>query len=130
MGVDYAYTIAHKAPQRTSKSPRGVVARGGVIRPTREADLRVCLLSLGAGLLVGLIYSLLGVRSPALPVVALVGLLGILIADQIIPVAKHMLDGSHLAAAWAPIARRCAHLRPPAWAPRARIAKQKAIGGT
>jgi xanthosine utilization system XapX-like protein len=33
-------------------------------------------------------------------VVALVGLFGILIGEQIIPVAKHMLDGSQLAAAW------------------------------
>lgn len=62
--------------------------------------MRVYLLSLGAGLLVGVVYSLLNVRSPAPPVVALVGLLGILIGEQIIPVAKRMLDGSHLAAAW------------------------------
>jgi xanthosine utilization system XapX-like protein len=33
-------------------------------------------------------------------VVALVGLFGILIGEQIIPIAKHMLDGSHLADAW------------------------------
>jgi XapX domain-containing protein len=64
------------------------------------AKMRVYLLSLGAGLLVGVIYSLLNVRSPAPPVVALVGLMGILIGEQILPVAKHMLDGSHLAAAW------------------------------
>jgi XapX domain-containing protein len=64
------------------------------------ARMRVYLLSLGAGLLVGVVYSLLNVRSPAPPVVALVGLFGILIGEQIIPVAKHMLDGSHLAAAW------------------------------
>jgi XapX domain-containing protein len=64
------------------------------------AKMRVYLLSLGAGLLVGVIYSLLNVRSPAPPVVALVGLFGILIGEQIIPVVKHMLDGSHLAAAW------------------------------
>jgi XapX domain-containing protein len=64
------------------------------------AKMRVYLLSLGAGLLVGVVYSLLNVRSPAPPVVALVGLLGILIGEQIIPVVKHMLDGSHLAAAW------------------------------
>jgi XapX domain-containing protein len=64
------------------------------------ANMRVYLLSLGAGLLVGVVYSLLNVRSPAPPVVALVGLMGILIGEQIIPVAKHMLDGSHLAAAW------------------------------
>ena len=62
--------------------------------------MRIYLLSLGAGLLVGVIYSMLNVRSPAPPVVALVGLLGILIGEQIIPVARHMLDGSHLAAAW------------------------------
>ena len=64
------------------------------------ADMRTYLLSLGAGLLVGIVYSLLNVRSPAPPVVALVGLLGILIGEQIIPVARHMLDGAHLAAAW------------------------------
>jgi XapX domain-containing protein len=64
------------------------------------AKMRVYLLSLGAGLLVGIVYSLLNVRSPAPPVVALVGLFGILVGEQIIPVAKHMLDGSHLAAAW------------------------------
>ncbi|MGH6861173.1 MAG: XapX domain-containing protein, partial [Phyllobacterium sp.] len=45
-------------------------------------------LSLGAGLLVGIVYSLLSVRSPAPPVIALVGLLGILVGEQIIPLAK------------------------------------------
>ncbi len=64
------------------------------------ADMRVYLLSLGAGLLVGIIYSLLNVRSPAPPVVALVGLLGILVGEQIIPVTKHLLAGAHLATAW------------------------------
>ena len=64
------------------------------------ADMRTYLLSLGAGLLVGIVYSLLNVRSPAPPVVALVGLLGMLIGEQIIPVARHMLEGSQLAAAW------------------------------
>ncbi len=62
--------------------------------------MRLYLLSLGAGLLVGIVYSLLNVRSPAPPLVALVGLLGILVGEQIIPVARHMLDGSNLAAAW------------------------------
>src|SRR5258708_1774952 len=62
--------------------------------------MRVYFLSLGAGLVVGILYSLLNVRSPAPPVVALVGLLGILVGEQIIPVAKHMVEGSHLAAAW------------------------------
>ncbi len=64
------------------------------------AGMRTYLVSLSAGLLVGIVYSLLNVRSPAPPVVALVGLLGILVGEQIIPLARHMLEGSHLAAAW------------------------------
>jgi len=62
--------------------------------------MKIYLVSLGAGVLVGVIYSLLNVRSPAPPLVALVGLLGILVGEQIIPVARHMLDGSRLVAAW------------------------------
>ncbi|WP_049293629.1 DUF1427 family protein [Franconibacter helveticus] len=42
------------------------------------------LISLGAGVLIGLIYALLKVRSPAPPAVALVGLLGMLAGEQII----------------------------------------------
>jgi XapX domain-containing protein len=61
--------------------------------------MKLYVLSLGAGLLVGLIYSLLHVRSPAPPLVALVGLLGILIGEQIIPVGKQMLNGSAFASA-------------------------------
>ena len=62
--------------------------------------MRVYLLSLGAGLLVGIVYSLLNVRSPAPPVVALIGLLGILVGEQVIPMARNLLEGSHIAAAW------------------------------
>jgi XapX domain-containing protein len=62
--------------------------------------MKMYLLSLGAGLLVGMIYSLLNIRSPAPPLVALVGLMGILIGEQAIPVAKQILSGDTLAAAW------------------------------
>jgi len=62
--------------------------------------MKIYLLSLGAGVLVGVIYSLLNVRSPAPPLVALVGLLGILAGEQIVPVAKQMIAGHGLAAAW------------------------------
>jgi XapX domain-containing protein len=58
--------------------------------------MKIYLVSLGAGVLVGVIYSLLNVRSPAPPLIALVGLLGILCGEQIIPVGKHVLAGSHL----------------------------------
>ena len=62
--------------------------------------MRMYLLSLGAGVLVGVIYSLLNVRSPAPPLVALVGLLGILIGEQVIPVGKRLIAGSSVGVAW------------------------------
>ncbi|GLQ99351.1 XapX domain-containing protein [Dyella mobilis] len=62
--------------------------------------MKLYLLSLGAGILVGIIYCLLNVRSPAPPLVALVGLLGILIGEQVIPVGKQMLSGTAVATAW------------------------------
>ena len=58
--------------------------------------MKLYVLSLGAGLLVGIIYSMLSVRSPAPPLVALIGLLGILVGEQVIPVSKQLLRG----AAW------------------------------
>lgn len=51
------------------------------------------LISLAVGLLVGLIYSLLGVRSPAPPAIALLGLLGMLIGEQMVPIARRVLSG-------------------------------------
>ena len=52
------------------------------------------LLSLGAGLLVGIAYSLMGVRSPAPPVIALIGLAGILLGEQMLPIARRMIAPS------------------------------------
>lgn len=49
------------------------------------------LLSLGAGMLVGVLYSLLGVRSPAPPVIALLGLLGMLLGEQAIPLVRKIV---------------------------------------
>ncbi|AJX13251.1 XapX domain-containing protein [Burkholderia ubonensis] len=62
--------------------------------------MKIYVLSLLAGVLVGVIYSLLHVRSPAPPLVALVGLLGILAGEQIVPVAKQMLSGTAFHTAW------------------------------
>ena len=56
--------------------------------------MKLYVLSLAAGLLVGVVYSLLQVRSPAPPLVALVGLLGILLGEQIVPVGKQLLAGT------------------------------------
>jgi XapX domain-containing protein len=44
--------------------------------------------SLALGLLVGVIYGLFHVRSPAPPIIALVGLLGILLGEQIPPLVR------------------------------------------
>lgn len=63
--------------------------------------MKLYALSLAAGILVGVVYSLLHVRSPAPPLVALVGLLGILLGEQIVPVGMHWLAGSSLGAACA-----------------------------
>jgi len=49
------------------------------------------LVSAALGLLVGIIYALFNVRSPAPPVIALVGLLGILVGEQIPPLVKDVL---------------------------------------
>jgi XapX domain-containing protein len=56
--------------------------------------MKLYVLSVGAGLLVGIIYSLLNVRSPAPPLIALLGLLGMLVGEQVIPVGKKLLNGS------------------------------------
>ena len=62
--------------------------------------MKVYLLSLGAGLLVGIVYSLLNVRSPAPPIIALVGLLGILLGEQVIPFARSIIGKEPAAVSW------------------------------
>jgi len=62
--------------------------------------MRPYLLALGAGLLVGVVYALLKVRSPAPPVIALVGLLGMLIGEQIPPLVRAFLKTDTTPIAW------------------------------
>jgi XapX domain-containing protein len=62
--------------------------------------MKLYLVSLGVGILVGVIYALLQVRSPAPPVVALIGLLGMLIGEQVVPPVKRLLAGEAVTAAW------------------------------
>lgn len=62
--------------------------------------MKIYVLSLAVGLLVGVIYSLLNVRSPAPPVVALVGLLGILVGEQIPPLIRHLWNREPVAVSW------------------------------
>jgi XapX domain-containing protein len=53
--------------------------------------MKAYLVALAVGLLVGTIYGFLKVRSPAPPVIALVGLLGILLGEQLAPLVRHTL---------------------------------------
>ncbi|AGR69114.1 XapX domain-containing protein [Burkholderia pseudomallei] len=62
--------------------------------------MKLYLLSLGVGVFVGVIYSLINVRSPAPPLIALLGLLGMLGGEQIVPLAKRLLAGNTLQTAW------------------------------
>ncbi len=70
------------------------------------ALMKPYLLSLGAGLLVGIVYSLMNVRSPAPPVIALVGLLGILAGEQIVPLAKRLMSQEPVTTGW--LKKECA----------------------
>jgi XapX domain-containing protein len=58
-------------------------------------------ISLGVGLLVGLLYGTIGVRSPAPPIIALVGLLGIVGGESAAPFLKHLIAGHPPVVAWA-----------------------------
>lgn len=62
--------------------------------------MKIYLVSLGVGVLVGVIYALLQVRSPAPPVVALLGLLGMLIGEQAVPLIKRAFSNEPVTAVW------------------------------
>ena len=62
--------------------------------------MKIYVVSLGVGVLVGVIYGLLNVRSPAPPVIALIGLLGILVGEQLVPLAKRLVSGEPVSSAW------------------------------
>ena len=62
--------------------------------------MKLYLASLGAGLLAGVIYGLINVRSPAPPVIALIGLLGILLGEQVVPLAKRLMARQEVTTRW------------------------------
>ena len=65
-----------------------------------DQSMKPYMLSLAAGVLVGIIYNFMSVRSPAPPLVALIGLLGMLAGEQVVPLARHLLSGAGLSIAW------------------------------
>src|SRR5258706_9215362 len=62
--------------------------------------MKAYVVSLALGLLVGVIYALFQVRSPAPPMIALVGLLGILFGEQLPPLIKQVWAKEHLQTSW------------------------------
>jgi len=62
--------------------------------------MKTYLVSLALGLLVGVIYALFKVRSPAPPVIALIGLLGILLGEQIPPLLQRLLRSEAAPTSW------------------------------
>ena len=62
--------------------------------------MKVYAVSIAAGILVGIVYGLLGVRSPAPPLVALCGLLGILVGEQCVPLALRLVRGQGITQHW------------------------------
>jgi XapX domain-containing protein len=60
--------------------------------------MKLYLISLAVG--VGALYGALNVRSPAPPVVALIGLFGILMGEQIPPLIRHILSKTPASVAW------------------------------
>jgi XapX domain-containing protein len=65
--------------------------------------MRPFLISLVIGVAVGIAYGLLKVRSPAPPAIALLGLLGMLAGEQIVPIAKSYFSKNETRIASAPI---------------------------
>ena len=62
--------------------------------------MKVYVISLAVGLVVGVLYGVLNVRSPAPPVVALVGLLGILLGEQVPPLIRHAVNSRPASVSW------------------------------
>jgi XapX domain-containing protein len=54
--------------------------------------MRSFAISFAVGLVVGVLYAFLRVRSPAPPLIALVGLLGMVLGERLLPAAKTLLN--------------------------------------
>jgi XapX domain-containing protein len=67
-------------------------------------DLKPYIISLAIGLLVGVIYALLNTRSPAPPIIALLGLLGMLVGESLTSWAKSQMS-------FAKAAEHCLHAK-------------------
>ena len=62
--------------------------------------LKSYVVSLAVGLLAGVIYGVMQVHSPAPPVIALLGLFGMLTGEQLIPLGRRLLRREPVTLAW------------------------------
>ncbi|ERK17590.1 hypothetical protein L579_3470 [Pantoea sp. AS-PWVM4] len=62
--------------------------------------LKSYVISLGVGVLAGVIYGLIDVNSPAPPVIALLGLFGMLVGEQLVPLAQRLIRRQPVTLAW------------------------------
>lgn len=62
--------------------------------------LKSYVISLVVGMLAGLIYGLIDVNSPAPPVIALLGLFGMLVGEQLVPLALRLIRRQPVTLAW------------------------------
>lgn len=62
--------------------------------------MKMYIVSIAVGLLVGCIYGFLNVRSPAPPVIALVGLLGMLLGEQLPPLLRQLWQSEAPKVSW------------------------------
>ena len=86
------------------QATRRLLSRDGAPPPKSFADgsvvMKAWIISLVCGVGAGVIYALLDVHSPAPPVVALLGLFGMLVGEQLIPVGRRLLSREPLTLAW------------------------------
>jgi len=62
--------------------------------------MKLYLLSLAVGVLAGILYAVLHVKSPAPPAIALLGLLGMATGEQLGTLALRALNREHVSVAW------------------------------
>jgi xanthosine utilization system XapX-like protein len=68
------------------------------------------------------------VRSPAPPAIALIGLFGMLVGEQAVPIAKRLMSGEPVTVSWfrAECVSRISGIAPPPEAPRAQTDHDRA----
>lgn len=57
-------------------------------------------ISLVVGILAGVMYGFMDINSPAPPIIALLGLFGMLVGEQLIPLAKRVICRQPVTLAW------------------------------